>query len=552
MRRLLGVVVCMVLAGPAVPAASGERPPPTTGWTQTGAPSPVRELSALRGRALPLDEFQELRHRLVTGVHAASAAPLFVFPGRLGDVDGDGRRDVATIEYVDDAATLRVRRGTDGSELWNAPNVFGFHPVDVEGDGRTEILTVSLEFVPVAQGLTLALERVRLHEGGGGDRWSILVFAAIVRTSTDVGSFGADVNFVTSLGLMPDATADGRPDVWLGTSAGAFVDGEVFLDLDTFAGRTIDLTTGVEVGRVQAAGANGLPWAVPTADLSGDGLADVLSVSGLEIDAGLLVASTTFGSPHWAVGLESSQVYLSSAELDGDGRADALAQISDGGAGRRAAYDGATGAMLWTRPDNGYLDVAGDIDGDGGADLTLLAPTGGILTVHAISGATGQTLWGPVAYGSGSGMWFFCVCPEDLTGDGVWDPLVAELDFATGVTVSALSGRSGAVRWSFLLGPGQGFPLPLGADADGDGAQDIATSASLGSTLAVTVARGPDLGPLWSVSSSFDGFMLGFYGDDLTGDGAPEVVGAEWRLTEEAAFGSASAHSSSGLLWRVP
>ncbi len=524
-------------------------------WQASGTPA-LAELAGARGTPLTREEFLSLRAE-VLAEEADAQAPHSVSPSRAGDLDGDGRLDVLTVETVYEVgSTLTARSGADGRALWSVPDVGLAVPTDIDGDGVSEVLALTDEWTPVASGVRLLTETISLLNGADGTAiWSARLDGSDSRHWSDLGGYGHDLQFVSSLRVMPDATGDGRPEVWVGTLNGVFVDraeqGDVRITADVFVGRTLESTTGLEVGRVVAAGVDAFPWAIPVDDVSGDGLADAFVLSGHSWDTGLLSAQSVAGTPWWVRPFESGQAVMSATDLDGTGTPDlTLVTFHDGGPSR-IAHEGTTGEELWRLPHNGLVEVAGDIDGDGGSDLIQLETNFGGTRVTAWSGGTGEEIWGPVDYLAPDVAWVeLCYCFGDVNGDGLWDPLLAEIVFGAGVevTVRMLDGSDGSQIWSRLLEPGEGLPLPIGADADGDGIEDVGHTAPDG----VEVRTGFALTLLWTAVREPGRMISGFYGDDLSGNGVADIVARQLEFVEEDMRGSAAAFGPEGRMWTVP
>jgi hypothetical protein len=137
MRYVL--VTSMLLVVSITPAASPASPKldPPRAWRAPAA-NPFREL----GGTTPMsaDRFEQVRRGLLKmeAPLAAVADPEFVFPARAGDLDADGKNDLLTFEFAGNDATLRARKGSDGSELWNVPGAYFALPIDIDGDGAVE------------------------------------------------------------------------------------------------------------------------------------------------------------------------------------------------------------------------------------------------------------------------------------------------------------------------------------------------------------------------------------------------------------------------------
>ncbi len=561
---LTAIALCVAPAAGASNAAVAETPALPAGWL----PASHDAFSALldaRGTRIPAAEAGDLQRDLLSLSGAAIADPEFVFPARAGDLDGDGAGDVLTFEFAGSAAQLVARRGSTGDELWSMPGAYSAIPTDLDGDAASDTIVLAsgpIGILPPLPGqpdpvppvsLSANPQTVSLVHGDGHLAWSYTVPGVVQRLGDPTGSLASDVDAVVALNVMRDATGDGVLDVWVGTTTFTQYAFDTMVQANVFVGRTIDGATGLEVGRVVAVAVDGMPWIVPASDVSGDGLADVFSFTAGRDGDGILAATSVTGIPRWAQAIPTRFAYPTVLELTGDGVSDVMLQaFSDGGA-QRLAYSGIDGVTLWARPDNGYTDRAGDIDGDGGTDLIQIEGMfGSAITATAWSGKTGMDLWGPTSYPAPEGaMTVHCICTDDLTGDGVWDPLTAELLFSDPMemTVRALDGSTGTPLWVSAWDPGHGFPIPLGADADGDGADDLGVAYGVGSDLVLETMRGADSAPIWTASAAIDGFSIGFYGDDVTGDGDPEVVLASLRFVEESISGAAHAIDRVGHLW---
>ncbi len=256
-------------------------------------------------------------------------------------------------------------------------------------------------------------------------------------------------------------------------------------------------------------------WVMPIADISGDGLADVI-----------------IAAPHAPVGGRMHGIVV--------------------------ARSPKTGKEIWkheeTESENlGWdLTLAGDQDGDGQPDLFVGAPAEDDGRVYLLSGKSGavlQTYAAPVHSGS-FGWWVARL--DDLDGDGRADlavgaPYAQDADGARVGEVWVLSAVTGKVlqHWRGTDRRGAfGSVLAPVADLDGDGKRDLAIAApatedqtrSLPGELHVySTASGKKL-------RSWSGTQPGeLYGrmvvatSDLDGDGVDDVaIGAPWHRREIA------------------
>jgi hypothetical protein len=554
MARARSSLIVLLLVGLISPTA-GARSTLDLPRSWSARPTPLDSVAAIRNAQPGSARFESARLELLTDEAplAAVAAPEFVYPLRAGDLDDDGINDLVTVEFTGEIPVLRARHGLDGHELWNRSNVYLAQPVDLDDNGDGELLVASRVYTPTEiTGVSTVEETIALLEGDGTPVWTFEVPGVFARMNDMESGLAADVEAVVSVRTMPDATGDGLDDVWVGTLEFAYVHQGNIYEARGFTGRSLDGATGDDGAPVPTAAVNGTAWGTPVSDLNGDGLADVITMGGATPETGVLAAHTGFGAPLWASALGANFGYLSAPELTGDGLGDALVLAFFDGASKHMVYSGANGSQLWAQTLNGMVDVAGDIDGDGGSDLISVEAFSVDVKITAIAGATGASLWGPVVSPSVD-FTANCFCTNDLTGDGVWDPLTIEYTIEPfNAIVRAHDGASGTEMWNVSLPSNVGFPSPLGVDADGDGREDLVFAASDGSSLQMSVTRGTDRGLVWEATVPFAAGLAGVYGDDVTGDGAADLVLRSEVLSEDGFIGGAHAMNASGLLWSVP
>jgi outer membrane protein assembly factor BamB len=248
----------------------------------------------------------------------------------------------------------------------------------------------------------------------------------------------------------------------------------------------------------------------------------------------------------------SMQSIAAVPDIDGDGRPDiAFEGYENGPTGVdhvfaiRGASSGA-GQVIWSaRPIGGASSGGGngddclrlgpDLNGDAFPDLLLATAWGG-RTAYALNGRTGATLWSYDTYshyGSNYSGWIYSMdsLGQDLTADGV-----PEIVFASGSyndRVHCVNGATGTQIW--VYDGGDAFrdihSLP---DIDGDGIRDVVvTLGDDAVTPRVVALSGRTGGLIWQrpIGGSSDFLWNLTFISDITGDGIPEIVPAQWGST---------------------
>jgi hypothetical protein len=236
---------------------------------------------------------------------------------------------------------------------------------------------------------------------------------------------------------------------------------------------------------------------VADADLTGDGVADVIAGTGPGVAPRIVVFDGATGAVvrDFLVGfVGEGGVYVAAGDVDGDGSPDIIA--GDGGASTLVrVFSGASGAPVWTGAVGdaafvgGVRVAAGDVDGDGFADLVLGSGPGEASRVRVLSGATHAELQSQTPYGGFLGGVF--VAAGDVNGDGFAD-VITGADAGGGPHVRVFDGRTGAERFGFFAGDSgfAGGVRVAAGDVTGDGKADIITALGPGGADTVRVFDG--------------------------------------------------------------
>jgi hypothetical protein len=197
---------------------------------------------------------------------------------------------------------------------------------------------------------------------------------------------------------------------------------------------------------------------VAAGDISGDGLADTIAAP----DAGggpqvsvfsggnqSLLASFFAYTPSFTGG-----VRVASGDINGDGRRDIITGPGPGAPPEVKVFSGTNQALLAdynayaANATNGIFVASADVDGDGRADVVTGLDTGGSPEVRVFSGVNNALIRDFFAYGAGftGGV---RVAAVDVNGDGAAD-IVTGPGPGGGPEVKVFSGASGSVLQDFF------------------------------------------------------------------------------------------------------
>ena len=194
---------------------------------------------------------------------------------------------------------------------------------------------------------------------------------------------------------------------------------------------------------------------VADADITGDGVVDVVAGTGPGVEPRILVFDGATGGVvrDLILGFSGTGgVYVAAGDVDGDGWPDIIAGDGGGSAVVRVV-SGVSGAPLWSLSiadpafSGGVRVAAGDVDGDGYADIIVGSGPGGGSTVRIFSGATHAELRTFAPYGGFVGGVF--VAAGDVNGDGYAD-VITGADAGGGPHVRVFDGSTGVERFGVL------------------------------------------------------------------------------------------------------
>ena len=219
------------------------------------------------------------------------------------------------------------------------------------------------------------------------------------------------------------------------------------------------------------------------------------------------------------------------ADLTGDGVADIITAPGGFASPVVHVFDGATGGLLSTftaypTPSSGGTYVAaGDVNGDGVPDI-ITGRDGAAPEVRIFDGRTHALLSSFLAYGAGVGG--VRVAAGDVDADGIAE-IITSPPFGSAPEVRVYS-ATGALRTSFMAyNPAFiGGVYVAAGDIDGDGRADIVTGADAGGGPHVIAFSGADLHVLRSFFAYDPAFPGGVRvaAGDLDLDGHAEIITA--------------------------
>jgi len=385
-----------------------------------------------------------------------------------GDFDGDGEPDVFT---VDSAGALLLWRGTRYGALagptavgkgWQGMNLI-VGGRDLDGDRLPDL---------VARG---ADGRLWLYSGAGGGRW---------KGSKQIGHGWQSLTAILSPG---DVTGDGKPDLVARTAAGAMItykgDGRGGLSSGPTSGSGWNAVTALAGTSAEVASSR--PGRSPNHDFDADGNADVVAVD----PTGRVLVYRGNGRGGFlntvvaATGWKKTDRVVSLGDFNGDGRAD-LGRVD--AAGNFSLYAGgprgklAAGTVIG-RGWSGFTLVFGgmDFDGDGFTDVFARNSSGELLLYRG----DGRGGWlDTVRVGTGWNSFDAILVGGDVDGDGKPDVIARHTD----ATLRLYAGNGkGGWKESRTIGRGwQAMTAIVGpGDFDGAAGVDILARSATGELL---------------------------------------------------------------------
>ncbi len=446
----------------------------------------------------------------------------------IGDLNGDGKPDMAASNYVANSVSVFLNTTTPGAstptftaktDFTTGTSPSGASIGDLNGDGKPDLATTN------------------------ENSTSVSVLLNTTPTGNATPTFSSKTDFIA--GTIPsvvsiyDINDDGKPDMAVANSNSTSV--SVFLNTTTpgattptFTAKT-DFTTGTTT------------TSVSICDLNGDGKPDMAATNYSSTNVSVFFNTMTLGEPAPSFTAKTdftsgnSPLSISIADFNKDGKPDFVTANNSPNTVSVILNTTTTGAVAPTfsaktdfATGNGtYAVTTGDFNGDGIPDIAEVSYGSNTVSVFLNSttpGASTPTFAASVDFSMGIGA--VSVTIGDFNGDGKQDFASVSTNAvsvflnttAPGATTPTFSARTdfavGTVTYSVATG-----------DFNGDGKLDMVT-ANLGSNTVSVLLNTTTTGASTPTFSTKTDFMTGDQPfrvsvGDLNGDGKPDVVCAD-------------------------
>lgn len=277
------------------------------------------------------------------------------------------------------------------------------------------------------------------------------------------------------------------------------------------------------------------PGSLDLGDVTGDGRIDVVvGVRDIGIQLFPQLADGTLGAPTLTPSTDSLRVRLGNFDKDG-----ALDAVGIGwGSDTATVFSNQGGVLVATSPiavtHDGWDDLeAADVSGDGRDDIVVMSGQGLVPNIQVLTQLAGGGFAAPVASSVPGGALTQGIGVGDVTGDGRVDVVASYGGNRPSSGLAVFAQTAGGTLAAAVTHPSGDVPEPVEvADVTGDGRDDVVLAHG-GWNLA-GVYRGTSGGTLGTEETyaipyasryGTDGLAVG----DITGDGAPEVVIADYN-----------------------
>ena len=464
---------------------------------------------------------------------ATGSAPYSV---ASADLNGDGKPDLIVANGSDNTVSLMRNTTAPGAATpsFAAQQTFatGSTPIsvvvaDVNGDGKPDLMVANYASNTVS---------VLLNNTAPGA--TVLSFAAQQTFAAGSGPHSV---------VAADINGDGKIDLVVSNAGSLGHTVSVLLN-------TTAPGAGVASFATQQTFATGsLPVSVTTADLNGDGKADLITANLFDDTVSVLFNTTAPGAsvPSFAAqqtfAVGSAPASVTATDVNGDGRPDLIASneadnsvsvLLNLTAPRATTPSFASQQTFATGPTPAFV-VAADLNGDGKTDIAVASDTGGngdtvsVLLNITAPGAAVPSFAAPENFATGSTP--VSVAISDLNGDGKPDLAVAD-NGGNAVSVLLNGTALGTVvpgftaQQAFATGTDPYFVAA--ADLNGDGKPDMIVVNKNDGTASVWIdTAGPGATtPSFAAPQIINtgSFPTCVATSDVNGDGSPDLIIADY------------------------
>ncbi|MCA6402768.1 MAG: VCBS repeat-containing protein, partial [Cytophagales bacterium] len=447
------------------------------------------------------------------------------FSVSIGDLDGDGKADLAVANYSSNTVSVFRNTGSPGTISYAAKVDFttgsgsGPNSVsigDLDGDGKADLAVANYNSNTVS---------VIRNTGSAGT----ISYAAKVDFTTGFAPYSVSIG---------DLDGDGKADLAVANGSGSSV--SVFRNTGSagtisYAAK-VDFTTGL------------FPYSVSIGDLDGDGKADLAIANQSSNTVSVFRNTGSAGTISYAAKVDfatgSDPSSASIGDLDEDRTADLAVANARSNTVSVFRNTGSAGTISYaTKVDFATgispLSVSiGDLDGDGKADLAVANKGSNTVSVFRNTGSAGTISYAAkVDFAADEGS--YSVSIGDLDGDGKADLAVANYNSNT-VSVFRNTGSAGTISYAAKVDFATGTnPASVSiGDLDGDGKADLAVANQISNT--VSVFRNTGSAGTISYAAKVD-FTTGSAPisvsiGDLDGDGKADLAVANYNSNTVSVF----------------
>jgi predicted nucleotidyltransferase len=447
----------------------------------------------------------------------------------MGDLNGDGRLDLAVANFISNTVSVLLNVTPTGavtaSFAANKQIATGTGPIfvttgDVNGDGKLDLAVANFDSNDVS---------VLLNSTGAG---------------SNAPSFDAKQDFATGDSplfiAVDDLNGDGKVDLAvanLDSSSVSVLLNTIRLDASTPA---FALKQDVDTGHG--------PRAVAVGDVNGDGKPDVVvthlgvNIVSVLLNTSAAGATSTSFAPEQDFATGTDPVSITLADLNNDGKLDLAVTNSNSNSISVLLNTTVPGAATpsfsakqdFVTGDSPLSITATDLNGDGKLDLVVadLVSTVSVLLNNTHPGATTTAFANKQDFPTGDGP--RSVAAGDFNGDGKRDLAVVNFNSNT-VAVLLNTTVPGAAVISFA--PHHDFPTGVRptsisvGDVNGDGKLDLAIANVISNTVSVLLnsttpgANTPSFSARQDFATNFQPSSI--TAGDLNGDGKLDVAAAD-------------------------